>query len=171
MLIYGGLGLWGWGLRLGFWGWCLQLIGFGAWGVGPSGTFWVRVIYINIKEQPWEKTGAWNTVPHTSNKLSTHMNSQKPHPTLLISKHLRSCQYSIDSLKLSAHTKRGDNTQNIKKVTNKEKETKELGKRNRKPSFVKILQWNILGTRNSGIKRIAIVHYFRTNLSSEPYAT
>ena len=37
MLIYGGLGFWGWSLRLGFWGWGLQLMGFGACGMGRSG--------------------------------------------------------------------------------------------------------------------------------------
>ena len=39
LLIYGGLGFWGWGLILGFWGWGFQLMGFGARGVGPSGFF------------------------------------------------------------------------------------------------------------------------------------
>ena len=39
LLIYGGLGFWGWGLILGFWGWGFQLMGFGACGVGPSGFF------------------------------------------------------------------------------------------------------------------------------------
>ena len=39
LLIYGGLGFWGWCLILGFWGWGIQLMGFGACGVGPSGFF------------------------------------------------------------------------------------------------------------------------------------
>ena len=39
LLIYGGLGFWGWGFILGFWGWGFQLMGFGACGVGPSGLF------------------------------------------------------------------------------------------------------------------------------------
>ena len=37
LLIYGGLGSWGWGLRLGFWVWDFQLMGFGACGVRPFG--------------------------------------------------------------------------------------------------------------------------------------
>ena len=42
-LIYGGLevGVFGLGLGLGFWGWGLQLMGFEACGVGPSGFFGV----------------------------------------------------------------------------------------------------------------------------------
>ena len=39
LLIYGGLGFWGWGLILGFWGWGFQLMGFGSCAVGPSGFF------------------------------------------------------------------------------------------------------------------------------------
>ena len=39
LLIYGGVGVWGLGLRLGFWGWCFQLMGVGACGVGPSGFY------------------------------------------------------------------------------------------------------------------------------------
>ena len=38
-LIYGGLGFWGWRLRIGFWDRSFQLMGFGACGVGPSGLF------------------------------------------------------------------------------------------------------------------------------------
>ena len=34
-----GLGFGGGGLILGFWGWGFQLMGFGAYGVGPSGFF------------------------------------------------------------------------------------------------------------------------------------
>ena len=37
MLIYGGLGFWGWGLGLGFRGREFQLMEFRAYGVGPSG--------------------------------------------------------------------------------------------------------------------------------------
>ena len=44
------LGFWGWGLELGFFGWGFQLMGFGACGVGPSGFFGVRALYINIDE-------------------------------------------------------------------------------------------------------------------------
>ena len=43
LLIYGGLGFWGWGLRLGFWGWGFQLRGFWACGVGPSGFLGLRL--------------------------------------------------------------------------------------------------------------------------------
>ena len=50
LLIYGGLGFWGWGLILGFGGWGFQLMGFGACGVGPSGFFWVGALYTNIQE-------------------------------------------------------------------------------------------------------------------------
>ena len=40
LLIYGGLGLWGWGV---------QLMGFRAYGVGLSGFSEVGTLYINIK--------------------------------------------------------------------------------------------------------------------------
>ena len=49
LLIYGGLGFWGWGLIMGFWGWGFQLMGFGACGAGPSGFFWVGAPHINIE--------------------------------------------------------------------------------------------------------------------------
>ena len=42
-LIDGGLGFWGWGLTSGFWGWGFQLMWFGAWGMGPSGFFGLRL--------------------------------------------------------------------------------------------------------------------------------
>ena len=45
LLIYGGLGFWGWGLRFGFLGCGFQLIGFGACDVGPSGFFGLGLSY------------------------------------------------------------------------------------------------------------------------------
>ena len=44
------LGFWAWGLGLGFWGKGLQLMGFGACGVGPSASFLIGALYINIAE-------------------------------------------------------------------------------------------------------------------------
>ena len=53
LVFFWGLGGWGCGggvFILVFWGWGFLLLGFGACGVGPSGFFWVRALYINIKE-------------------------------------------------------------------------------------------------------------------------
>ena len=44
------LGFWGRGLELCFWGWGFQLMGFRAYGVGPSGFFGVGAFYINLEE-------------------------------------------------------------------------------------------------------------------------
>ena len=46
LLIYGGLGFWGWGI---------QLMWFRACGVGPSGLLGVVALYINMKEYPGKK--------------------------------------------------------------------------------------------------------------------
>ena len=42
----------------GFCGWGFQLLEFGAYGVGPSGFFGVRALFINIEEKPWEQNFA-----------------------------------------------------------------------------------------------------------------
>ena len=42
--------IWRLGLGLGGWGWGFQLMGFGAFGVGSSGFFRARALYINIEE-------------------------------------------------------------------------------------------------------------------------
>ena len=50
LLIYGGLGFWGWGHRLGFWGRSFQLTGFWDCGVRPSEFFRVGDLYVNMEE-------------------------------------------------------------------------------------------------------------------------
>ena len=50
LLIYGGLGIRGWGHGLGFWGWGFLLMVIGACGEGLSGFFGVGSVYMNIAE-------------------------------------------------------------------------------------------------------------------------
>ena len=49
-LNYGWLGFWGRRLGSSFGGWGIQLIGIGAYGVGPSWFFGVGALYINTAE-------------------------------------------------------------------------------------------------------------------------
>ena len=48
-MVVWGLGFWDWGLILGFWGWGFLLMGFGAYGVGPSGCFLLGSLYKHKK--------------------------------------------------------------------------------------------------------------------------
>ena len=50
LLIYGGLGGWGFGVL--YWVFGVGIISWWVWacGVRPSGFFWVRAVYINIEE-------------------------------------------------------------------------------------------------------------------------
>ena len=62
LLIYGGLGFWGWGLILGFWGWGFQLMGFGACGVGLSWFYRDGALYTH-RRITLGKNGALEPVP------------------------------------------------------------------------------------------------------------
>ena len=64
LLIYGGLGFWGWGLILGFWGWGFQLMGFGACGVGLSGFFGLGSLYKHKRITLGKKMVPYSHIEH-----------------------------------------------------------------------------------------------------------